>query len=143
LKTEGAIDDTFIVAVNDDIKLTAVDSHGRIVIAGFFTEVRGQFDDTAHALTRRHVARLAGVPAGGGGPVTPQPVTLAAATVTSGGALGFTVATQVGVTYFLEKKAGFGDPTWTVVLSVTGDGTSKVLEAAMAGTSGFFRIRAQ
>jgi uncharacterized delta-60 repeat protein len=143
LKSEGAIDDTFTVAVNDDIKLTAVDSRGRIVIAGFFTEVRGQFDDTAHALTRRHVARLAGVPAGGGGRVTPQPVTLAAATVTPGGALGFTVATQVGVTYFLEKKAGFGDPTWTVVLSVTGDGTSKVLEAAMAGTSGFFRIRAQ
>ena len=51
MKSEGAIDDTFTVAVNDNINLTAVDSPGRIVIAGLFTGSLALLADAGHMLT--------------------------------------------------------------------------------------------
>jgi hypothetical protein len=84
LKVDGAVDDTFTVVVNDDIKLTAVDSKGRIVMAGYFTEVRGSFDDAGHAVARVRIARLTGGSVGGGGTVVPTPVSLGNVAVTPG-----------------------------------------------------------
>jgi uncharacterized delta-60 repeat protein len=139
LQVDGVVDDTFAAAVNDNITLAAVDSKGRLVIAGFFTEVRGSFDDAAHAVARTRIARLTGIP---GGAVEPTPVTLGGVSLTPNGALGFSVPTQVGVTYVLEKQSALGTGPWSVVQTVVGDGSVKTLEGAIAGQSGFFRIRA-
>jgi len=70
-------------------------------------------------------------------------VKLGAVTFVPGGPLGFTLPTQTGVTYVLETKAGLGDANWTVAQTLTGDGSVKKLEAALAGITGFFRVRVQ
>lgn len=143
LNADGSVDDTFTVVVNNDIRLSAVDSKGRIVIAGFFTEVRGAFDDVAHAVARRHLARLTGEAAGGGGGGQPAPVTLGGVTRTPGGAVAVSFPTQVGFTYTLEKQTGLGSGIWNAAGSVVGDGSVKTLEGATSGSSAFFRIRIQ
>ncbi len=76
-------------------------------------------------------------------PVTPTEVKLGAVTFVPGGPLGFTLPTQTGVSYVLETKAGLADPTWTVAQTISGDGSVKKLEAALAGLTGFFRVRVQ
>ncbi len=141
LRSNGAEDEEFLVRANDDIQLLAVDTKGRIVIAGYFTEVRGSFDDAAHAVSRRHIARLKGGP--GTGTEVAGPVNLGGVALTPGGQLGIQVPTQAGFTYVLEKKGGLGEGEWTVVQTVVGDGSVKSLEAAIVGASGFFRIRVQ
>ena len=75
--------------------------------------------------------------------VTPTEVKLGAVTFAPGGPLGFTLPTQTGVTYVLETKTGLGDANWTVAQTLTGDGSVKKLEAALAGLTGFFRVRVQ
>ena len=141
LQADGAMDDTFFVHVDDDIKLTALDSKGRLIIAGFFTKVTGSFNDPAHTVARKSIARLYGRNAAA--PVTPTEVKLGAVTFVPGGPLGFTLTTQTGVTYVLETKTGLGDANWTVAQTLTGDGSVKKLEAALAGITGFFRVRVQ
>ncbi|MCC6234770.1 MAG: hypothetical protein IT580_19160 [Verrucomicrobiales bacterium] len=139
LNPDGSVDDAFTVVVNDNLKHLAVDSKGRIVIAGFFTTVRGSFDDLQHEVNRKYIARLAGSTS-----ATPTaPVTLGGISRTAGGAVGFSIPTQPGLTYFLEKTSDLGTPDWASVASVTGDGTTKSLEAPASGQAGFLRIRVQ
>ncbi len=138
LQSSGVVDDAFFVHVDDDIKLTALDSKGRIVIAGYFTQVTGAFDDVAHKVARKSIARLNGR---GGSPVVPTQVALGSVSFTAGGPMNFTLPTVAGVTYILETKAALSDTTWTVVQTITGDGSEKKLQAALAGITGFYRVR--
>jgi uncharacterized delta-60 repeat protein len=140
LTANGTVDDTFLVHTDDDIKLTARDSKGRLLIAGYFRQVSGAFNDPAHTVARKSIARLHGRSAV---PSTPTEVTLGGVTVVPGGPLNFTFTPQPGVTYVLETKASLGDPTWTVVQTIVGDGAEKRLEAALAGLTGFFRVRVE
>jgi acetyltransferase-like isoleucine patch superfamily enzyme len=112
-------------------------------MAGYFTEVRGSFDDAGHAVARVRIARLTGGSVGGGGTVVPTPVSLGNVAVTPGGALGLSVPTQAGLTYVLEKQTALGSGVWAAEQTVIGDGSVKALEGAIVGRSGFFRIRIQ
>lgn len=140
LRADGSVDDSYLVKANDDIKFTAVDSRGRLIIAGWFTQVTGSMDDPAHTVARKGIARL-----NGRGTTTPPvtEVTLGNLNVTPGGGLGFSLATQVGITYVLETKTSLNDPNWSVSQTIVGDGTTRSLEAALAGLKGFFRVRTQ
>lgn len=140
LNASGTIDDTFFVRVDDDIRLTARDSRGRLIIAGYFTRVTGAFDDAGHTVARKSIARLHGRNAN---PLTPTAVSIGSVTVAPGGPLNFTFPTQPGVIYVLETKTSLAAPTWTAAQTVVGDGSVKMFEAALAGLSGFFRVRAQ
>jgi hypothetical protein len=68
-------------------------------------------------------------------------VKLGAVTSVGGGPLSFSLPTQTGVTYILESKASLNDATWTVVQTITGDGSERKLQAALSGITGFFRVR--
>lgn len=137
LLANGASDDSYLVSANDSIRRVAVDSRGRVVVAGYFTEVTGAFDDAAHRVARKSIARLYGR----NRPGTVPPVRLEAVTFTPGGPLGFTLPTVPGATYILETKATLGDTAWTVSQTITGDGSTKTLQAAIAGVQGYYRVR--
>ncbi len=137
LLANGASDDSYLVSANDSIRRVAVDSRGRVVVAGYFTEVTGAFDDAAHRVVRKSIARIYGR----NRPGTIPPVRLGAVTFTPGGPLGFTLPTVPGVTYILETKATLGDTAWTVSQTITGDGSTKTLQAAIAGVQGYYRVR--
>jgi uncharacterized delta-60 repeat protein len=137
LGANGALDDTYLVQVNNGIRRTAIDSRGRVVIVGFFTQVTGAFDDPEHRVNRKSIARLYGRNL----PGTIPPVRLGAVTFTPGGPLGFTLPTVPGVTYILETKATLSDATWTVSQTITGDGSTRTLQAAIAGVQGYYRVR--
>jgi uncharacterized delta-60 repeat protein len=137
LLPNGVSDDAYLVQVNLGIRHLAVDSKGRVVIAGFFSQVTGAFDDAAHRVDRRSIARLYGR----NRPGTIPPVRLGAVTFTPGGPLGFTLPTVPGVTYILETKATLGDTAWTVSQTITGDGSTRTLQAAIAGVQGYYRVR--
>jgi len=137
LEANGAPDDTYLVQVNLGIRRMAIDSRGRVVIAGFFSQVTGAFDDLEHRVNRKSIARLYGR----NRPGTIPPVRLGAVTFTPGGPLGFTLSTVPGVTYVLETKANLSDVNWTVSQTITGDGSTRTLQAAIAGVQGYYRVR--
>jgi uncharacterized delta-60 repeat protein len=137
LLPNGVSDDTYLVQVNLGIRHLAIDSKGRVVIAGFFSQVTGAFDDAAHRMDRKSIARLYGR----NRPGTIPPVRLGAVTFTPGGPLGFTLPTVPGVTYILETKATLGDTVWTVSQTITGDGSTRTLQAAIDGVQGYYRVR--
>ena len=101
----------------------------------------GDGDDVALLLRLADGTQAIYAAVGGGGVVQPTEVKLGAITAVSGGPIRFALPTQTGVTYVLESKASLADTTWTVVQNITGDGSEKKLEAAIAGINGFFRVR--
>jgi len=138
LNAKGEKDSGFFARANSSIRATALDSKGRIVLAGTFTEVVTSFDDAAHRYPRRFLVRLNGR---NGAPVPVAQPQLGAVTFTPGGPIRFAIQTQVGTTYILETKTTLNDPTWSVAQTITGDGSEKALQAVIAGVSGFYRVR--
>lgn len=72
----------------------------------------------------------------------PAPTLLAPAWLAS--QFSVSVATVNGATYHLERKTGLGDPDWTPVASVPGNGATQVLtDPAAGGPQGFYRVRVE
>lgn len=138
LNSKGEKDSGFFARANSSIRATALDTKGRIVLAGTFTEVVASFDDAAHRYPRRFLVRLNGR---NGAPVPVAQPQLGAVTFTPGGPIRFAIQTQVGTTYILETKTTLNDPTWSVAQTITGDGSEKALQAVISGVSGFYRVR--
>ncbi len=109
--------------------------------ASALIQVDGQGDDVALLLKLADGTDAIYAAVGGGTVVPPTEVKLGAVTSVGGGPLSFSLPTQTGVTYILESKASLNDATWTVVQTITGDGSEKKLQAALAGITGFFRVR--
>jgi len=105
------------------------------------TLVDGHGDDVALLLKLADGTEAIYAAVGGGAVVPPTEVKLGAVTSVGGGPLSFSLPTQTGVTYILESKASLNDATWTVVQTITGDGSERKLQAALSGITGFFRVR--
>lgn len=58
----------------------------------------------------------------------------------SGEQLQFTLPTQVGVTYTVERQANLG-ASWTLVETWIGDGSPRLISVASSGDAGFIRVR--
>jgi hypothetical protein len=89
------------------------------------------------------VARLSdgttGVFAAVGTPPSNTPIVLGAPAF-SQGKLSFQLQTRAGITYQVEFKSTFTDPSWTVQQTVIGDGSSRTVTVDTAGTAGFCRV---
>ena len=136
LESGGTPDEGFLVQVNDNINLIALDSKGRIVIAGYFSQVIGSFNDAAHTVARKSIARLYGRNGGGASPggVTMGPPSFVA------GQISFTVPTVAGKTYEVQFKSSISDATWAVKETLIGDGTVKTVTVGASGQSGFVQL---
>jgi len=61
----------------------------------------------------------------------------------AGSNFSITLATEVGVDYFLERKESLSDPVWTPVQSGSGNGNDVILyDSNATGTSKLYRVRA-
>ncbi len=136
LEAAGAPDETFLVRVNDNINLTALDSKGRIVIAGYFSEIVGSFDDAAHTVARKSIARLHGRSGGGVVSVGPK----MGAPVFAAGKLSFDLPTTAGKTYEVQFKSALSDTAWIVRETIVGDGTAKGVTVGADGKAGFVQV---
>lgn len=139
LEAAGTPDEAFFVQANDDIKLTALDSKGRIVIAGYFSQIVGSFNDAAHTVARKSIARLYGRNGGGASSTVPE----LSAPVFAAGTLSFTLPTMAGMTYEVQFKPALTGVGWNVRETIVGDGTTKTVTIASDGAAGFVRVAAQ
>jgi hypothetical protein len=136
LEAAGIPDEAFFVQANDDIKLTALDSKGRIVIAGYLSQIVGSFSDAAHTVARKSIARLYGRYGGGAVSTAPE----MGAPVFAAGKLSFNLPTMAGTTYEVQFKPALTDATWSVRETIVGDGSTKTVTVDAAGGAGFVRV---
>jgi uncharacterized delta-60 repeat protein len=126
---DGTLDETFMANAEFFIWNMALDSKGRILVAGGFPSIAG--------LERRGIARLIEeVPQ----KPLPEPITLQAARL-EGPAFKTIIKTEAGRTYFLECCDQL-DQAWRQLVSASGTGELISLEQPKnSDGSCFFRVR--
>jgi uncharacterized delta-60 repeat protein len=130
LNPDGNVDNGFqpVTGADDAVYTTGLQPDGQILIGGLFTMFDG--------VSRRGIARLHG------DSITPAPQLLSP--TRSNNTFSVSVATVAGKSYVLEYKNSLGDPNWSSLPGVTGDGTVKTLtDATATGPRRFYRVHVE
>jgi uncharacterized delta-60 repeat protein len=130
LNPDGSVDNSFqpLSGADDAVYSAVIQPDGEVLIGGFFTSFDG--------VSRRGIARLHG------DPVFPAPTLFNP--LNSNNVFRVSVATTAGKSYVLEFKNLLGDPTWTPLAPVAGDGTVKILtDSSASAPSRLYRVRVQ